>query len=264
MLPTGRVRVASESGAIDNGDRAATDLRSTVRRMRLRTLMTSMTLVGVLSIGTTACSSDPDGASSVGSTAGTVTATTGGVEDGSTCPKADGSSTKIVHFAVVPPTCVDPAKTYTATVTTNLGVITIVLDPAAAPIAVNSFVFLAGYHYFDATICHRVINAFVIQCGDPTATGVGGPGYTFKDELPVAGSYQIGSLAMANSGADTNGSQFFIISGPQGVALPPKYSLFGQVSAGLDVVSAIDALGSDGDGGPMSPVQIKTVTIAVS
>ncbi len=258
-------------------DWAGSDLRSTVRRMRLRTLMTSMTLVGVLAIAATACSSDSgagasSGASSVGSTAGSVTtsadsvasATTGGVEDGSTCPKADGSSTKIVHFAVVPPTCVDPAKTYTATVTTNLGVITIALNPTAAPIAVNSFVFLAGYHYFDATICHRVINAFVIQCGDPTATGVGGPGYTFKDELPSAGSYQIGSLAMANSGANTNGSQFFIISGPQGVALPPKYSLFGQVSAGLDVVSAIDALGSDGDGAPMSPVQIKTVTIAVS
>ena len=220
-----------------------------------------MTLVGSMAVVAAGCGSN-SGSGSAATAA--VPAGTFGVTDGSTCPKGDASSPKIVHFAVVPPTCIDATKTYTATVTTNLGVLTIAFDPAAAPIAVNSFVFLAGYHYFDTTICHRVINAFVIQCGDPTGTGVGGPGYTFKDELPAAGTYVIGSLAMANAGPDTNGSQFFIISGPQGVALPPKYTLFGHVSAGLDVVTAIDALGSDGDGAPTSPVDIRSVTIAAS
>ena len=105
----------------------------------------------------------------------------------------------------------------------------------------NNFVFLARWHYYDGIVFHRVIPGFVLQGGDPTGTGTGGPGYRFADELPKPGRYELGSLAMANAGPDTNGSQFFIISGPQGVALPPKYALFGKVVTGLDVVAAIDA-----------------------
>ena len=105
-----------------------------------------------------------------------------------------------------------------------------------------------------------------MQCGDPTGKGDGGPGYSFADELPKAGDYKLGSLAMANSGANTNGSQFFVISGDQGVALPPKYSLFGQVTDGLDTtVKALNALGSaDNSGTSSQPVTINSVSVAES
>jgi cyclophilin family peptidyl-prolyl cis-trans isomerase len=136
------------------------------------------------------------------------------------CPAADGSSPRTVAFAQAPPSCIDKTKTYTATVTTNKGAYTIALDAAAAPLTVNNFVVLARYHYFDSTICHRAIPQFAVQCGDPSGTGSGGPGYTFADELPAAGSYKVGSIAMANSGPDTNGSQFFIITGANGARWP--------------------------------------------
>jgi cyclophilin family peptidyl-prolyl cis-trans isomerase len=137
---------------------------------------------------------------------------------------------------------------------------TIALDPIAAPTAVNNFVFLARYHYFDGVVFHRVIPGFVLQGGDPTGTGRGGPGYRFDDELPAPGRYELGSLAMANAGPNTNGSQFFVISGPSGVRLPPQYSLFGKVIAGLDVVAAIDAIGTS-SGKPKEGVTIESVTI---
>jgi cyclophilin family peptidyl-prolyl cis-trans isomerase len=162
------------------------------------------------------------------------------------CPAADGSAARTITFAKAPPTCIDTAKTYTAVVTTNMGAYTIQLDAAAAPITVNNFVVLARYHYFDNTVCHRAIPGFVVQCGDPTATGTGGPGYTIPDELPATGSYKVGSLAMANTGqADSGSSQFFVITGADGVALPATYSLFGQVTDGLDTtVKTLDAAGN--------------------
>ncbi len=144
---------------------------------------------------------------------------------------------------------------------TTKGSLTIALDPVAAPMTVNNFVFLARYHYFDGIGFHRVIPGFMLQGGDPKGTGSGGPGYRFADELPKAGRYELGSLAMANAGPDTNGSQFFVISGPQGIRLPPLYSLFGKVVKGLDVVAAIDAIGS-GSGKPKENVTITSVTIA--
>ena len=113
---------------------------------------------------------------------------------------------------------IDTDKRYTATMVTSHGTMVIALDPLAAPKTVNSFVFLARYHYYDGVIFHRIIPGFVLQGGDPTGTGTGGPGYKFADELPAPGRYQIGSLAMANAGPNTNGSQFFVISGPDGVA----------------------------------------------
>ena len=182
------------------------------------------------------------------------------------CPAADGSSPRTVAFAQAPPSCIDKTKTYTATVTTNKGAYTIALDAAAAPLTVNNFVVLARYHYFDSTICHRAIPQFAVQCGDPSGTGTGGPGYTFADELPAAGSYKVGSIAMANSGPDTNGSQFFIITGANGAALAPNYTLFGQVTDGLDTtVKALDALGnpdSAADGvPPLEQIVIESVTI---
>jgi cyclophilin family peptidyl-prolyl cis-trans isomerase len=157
--------------------------------------------------------------------------------------------------------CIEPAKRYTASLVTSKGTMTIALDPIAAPQTVNNFVFLARYHYFDGVVFHRVIPGFVLQGGDPTGTGRGGPGYRFADELPSPGRYELGSLAMANAGPNTNGSQFFVISGPSGVQLPPQYSLFGKVVAGLDVVAAIDAIGTK-SGTPKETVTIESVTIA--
>jgi cyclophilin family peptidyl-prolyl cis-trans isomerase len=156
--------------------------------------------------------------------------------------------------------CIDPDKRYTAEMVTSRGTMTIVLDPAGAPNTVNNFVFLARYHYFEDIFFHRVIPGFVLQGGDPRGSGTGGPGYKFEDELPQAGRYELGSLAMANAGPNTNGSQFFIISGPQGMRLPPQYSLFGKVVSGLDVVAAIDGIGTS-SGTPKERVVIQSVTI---
>src|SRR5271166_4310483 len=177
-----------------------------------------------------------------------------------TPPEADGSSPQQRKFDEEPPMLIDTNKRYVATMVTSHGTMVIALDPLAAPRAVNSFVFLARYHYYDGIVFHRIIPGFVLQGGDPTGTGSGGPGYRFSDELPAAGRYEIGSLAMANAGPNTNGSQFFIISGPHGASLPPSYSLFGKVVAGLDVVSAIDAIGTK-SGKPQSSVTIESVTI---
>jgi cyclophilin family peptidyl-prolyl cis-trans isomerase len=176
-------------------------------------------------------------------------------------PAVDGSSPQRRSFDAEPPMVIDTAKRYTATMATSKGTMTFALDPLAAPRAVNSFVFLARYHYFDGIVFHRIIPGFVLQGGDPTGTGRGGPGYQFGDELPAPGRYELGSLAMANAGPDTNGSQFFVISGPDGMRLPPSYSLFGRIVAGLDTVSAIDAVGTR-SGKPTEDVVIESLTIA--
>jgi peptidylprolyl isomerase len=176
------------------------------------------------------------------------------------CPAPDGSSPKQQTFGGPPPMCIDPDKRYRADMVTNKGTMVIALDPIGAPNTVNNFVFLARYHYFDGIVFHRIIPGFVLQGGDPTGTGRGGPGYRFADELPSPGRYELGSLAMANAGADTNGSQFFVISGPQGVRLPPQYALFGQVIDGMEVVAVIDGLGT-GSGKPKEDVRIESVTI---
>ena len=175
-------------------------------------------------------------------------------------PNADGSSEKRQSFPAQPPMVIDPTKSYSATMVTSKGTLELFLDAAGAPLTVNNFVYLARFHYFDGIIFHRVIPGFVLQGGDPTGTGTGGPGYSFVDELPGPGRYELGSLAMANAGPNTNGSQFFVISGPDGMRLPPLYSLFGKVVKGLDVVAAIDAIGT-GSGKPTEKVIIESVTI---
>ena len=175
-------------------------------------------------------------------------------------PAADGSSPQQRSFDSEPPMLIDPAHRYAAQMTTSKGEVVIALDPVSAPKAVNSFVFLARYHYYDGIVFHRIIPGFVLQGGDPTGSGSGGPGYRFADELPEAGKYRVGSLAMANAGPNTNGSQFFVISGPDGVRLPPLYSHFGEVVSGLEVVEKIDKVGSR-SGTPKEQVVIESVTI---
>ncbi|MDW3215935.1 MAG: peptidylprolyl isomerase [Ilumatobacteraceae bacterium] len=179
----------------------------------------------------------------------------------------DESAPQVQQFDEMQPFCIDVGAVYTAEIVTNFGPITIELLPEQAPQTVNNFVMLARNRYFDGTECHRAIPGFVVQCGDPTATGTGGPGYRFPDELPVAGEYRIGSLAMANSGPDTNGSQFFIITGDDGASLPPLYSLFGQVTEGLDsTVADLDAVANPANNGvpPLETIIIESVTITES
>ena len=175
-------------------------------------------------------------------------------------PAADGSSPKTQRFDGPPPMIIDPAKRYVAEMVTSKGTMTIALDPIAAPATVNNFVFLARWHYYDGIVFHRIIPGFMLQGGDPEGSGRGGPGYRFNDELPAPGRYEIGSLAMANAGPNTNGSQFFVISGPDGVRLPPLYSHFGEVVTGLDVVEKINNVGAR-SGTPTEQVVIESVTI---
>jgi len=180
------------------------------------------------------------------------------------CPNADGSSPKQQEFDEAPPMCIDPEKSYTATMVTSLGTMVIHLNAGQAPKTVNNFVTLARYHYYDGIIFHRIINGFMCQGGDPTGTGRGGPGYRFEDELPAPGRYEIGSIAMANAGPNTNGSQFFIVSGPNGAGLPPQYSLFGTVVSGLEVVDEMQRVDTDGMDRPHTDVVIESVAIEES
>ena len=167
-----------------------------------------------------------------------------------------------------PATGVPATGTLDATLTFGTGVLKASLLTAKAPCTVNSFSYLAGKKYFDKTTCHRLTTSgiFVLQCGDPTATGSGGPGYQFGEEnLPAASAgvnYPAGTLAMANAGAGTNGSQFFIVY--KDTTLPASYTVFGTVTSGLDVVTKIAAAGVSGggtDGKPATPVPLVSVTV---
>ena len=225
-------------------------------------------VVGIAALGGAFSSEEPSSEASVeagdASAENTSASETETSEPSVECPPADGSANQQQSFDNAPPTCIDADASYSAEIVTNKGTLVVELDQSRAPLAVNNFVTLARYHYFDNTECHRIIPGFMAQCGDPTATGTGGPGYRFADELPEAGEYQIGSLAMANSGPDTNGSQFFIISGATGVNLPPNYTLFGQVTEGLDsTLPALDAAGNPESNGvpPLEQVIIESVTI---
>src|SRR5437879_6385439 len=183
------------------------------------------------------------------------------------CPAADGSSEKRQKFDGPLPMCIDASKRYTAEMVTNKGSLTIALDAASAPKTVNNFVVLSRYHYYDGVGFHRIIPGFVVQGGDAVGPkpGQGGPGYQFADELPTAGPpyYPLQSVAMANSGANTNGSQFFIVTGAQGTSLPAQYSLFGKVTDGYDVVKQIETVGTAG-GTPSEVVTVTSVTITES
>ena len=160
-----------------------------------------------------------------------------------------------------PDMVIDPSKRYTATMSTSMGELVIALDAVQAPKTVNNFVFLAREGYYDGVIFHRIIQGFMCQGGDPTGTGRGGPGYRFEDELPRPGQYEIGSVAMANAGPNTNGSQFFIVSGRSGVGLPPQYSLFGKVVKGLDVVDQMEKVKTGPGDKPVQDLTINSIEI---
>lgn len=172
------------------------------------------------------------------------------------------------QYAQAPAMTIDQNKTYTAKLETNKGEITVELYPKDAPIAVNNFVCLAEDGYYNDTPFHRIVKGFVIQGGDPTGTGAGGPGYQFKDE-PVTKDYDRGILAMANAGPNTNGSQFFIVLEDLRGKLPKNYTIFGKVTGGMDVVDAIaETPTKKGRGGenstPTEPVTLESVTVTAS
>ena len=165
------------------------------------------------------------------------------------------------------PNDVLPAKTYTFTFETNCGEIVIEADAAKAPITVSTLAFLTKGGFYNGTICHRLTTQglFVLQCGDPTGTGGGGPNFTFKDEnLPaqVDNNYPAGSVAMANSGPNTNGSQFFLVY--DDTTLGANYNLWGKITKGLEIIKSIAAYGTangSGDGAPKATVEIMTATV---
>jgi cyclophilin family peptidyl-prolyl cis-trans isomerase len=211
----------------------------------------------------------------------TATTTVAGAAGGS------GGSGSALGGAVVPDNCVDtvppettkptyksaPAltidteKTYVAHVSTTCGTFDITLAAKVAPETVNNFVFLANNHFYDGLKFHRLVPNFVIQGGDPLGTGAGGPGYHIPDEPPLDG-YHAGSVAMANAGPGTTGSQFFVAvsaEGAKGLGGPPyKYSDLGTVTRGFNVVQKLMTFASAGDGPPTRPLYMFTVTITES
>jgi cyclophilin family peptidyl-prolyl cis-trans isomerase len=154
---------------------------------------------------------------------------------------------------------IDLDKTYAATLHTSEGDISVEFYATDAPQTVNNFVFLANDGFYDGVIFHRVIDGFMIQGGDPTGTGTGGPGYQFRDETHSKTSYDRGTLAMANSGPHTNGSQFFIMHSDYG--LPNAYTIFGKVTEGMEVVDAIATASKGAQDRPIDPVSINSVTV---
>jgi peptidyl-prolyl cis-trans isomerase B (cyclophilin B) len=157
----------------------------------------------------------------------------------------------------------DPKKTYIATVTTNCGTFEIELAVKQAPKTAASFVSLAKQHFFDGLTFHRIVPSFVIQGGDPSGNGTGGPGYSITEAPPSGLSYSHGVVAMAKSGSEpagTSGSQFFVVTAPD-AGLPPDYALLGKVTKGLDVADAIGVVPTSSNEQPVDPVVMSSVKI---
>lgn len=171
-------------------------------------------------------------------------------------------------FASAPDMELEQDTQYQAVIQTTEGALTVELLSEAAPKTVNNFVFLARSGFYDGVVFHRIIESFMIQTGDPTGTGRGGPGYRFQDELPPALPYGPGVVAMANAGPNTNGSQFFVCTGAQSEYLnqSPNYTVFGRVTSGMDVVGKIAAtpVGRSESGEqskPLTPVKMERIEI---
>jgi cyclophilin family peptidyl-prolyl cis-trans isomerase len=209
----------------------------------------------VLALAVAGCGSDDDTSSVGGDTTTTAAA----------CADVDAPDAREPGSNEAPTEELDASKTYTLTFDTSCGSFTVTLDPELAPKTAASLVALANAGYFDETIFHRVVPGFVIQGGDPTQTGGGGPGYSTVDVPPSDAAYTQGVVAMAKSGveaAGTSGSQFFVVTG-ENAGLPPDYAIVGEVTEGMETVLRIDALGV-GDGPPSQPVVVNTVTVGES
>ena len=209
----------------------------------------------VLALAVAGCGGDDDSSSAGGDT--TTTATD--------CADVEAPDAREPGSNEAPSEPLDASKTHTLTFDTSCGSFTVTLDAESAPKTAASLVALANAGYFDDTVFHRVVPGFVIQGGDPTQSGSGGPGYSTVDVPPSDAAYTQGVVAMAKSGVEapgTAGSQFFVVTGDD-AGLPPDYAVVGEVTDGLDAVLRIDALGV-GDGPPSQSVVVNTVTVGES
>jgi peptidyl-prolyl cis-trans isomerase B (cyclophilin B) len=212
------------------------------------------------------------GCSSSGSGKASASGGTTAAQGAATSAASNGKS-----WAKEPAMTIDPAKKYTMILHTSQGDVTIAMNAAKAPHTVNSFNFLAAQHFFDGSYCHRLSTSAglqMLQCGDPTAgatpkdtDGSNGPGYQFQDENLAGAAYPAGTVAMANAGPNTNGSQFFLVFGDS--QLPPSYTPFGTITDGMGTLvhvasGGISNPGQDGTGRPTIPVEIKSVTVSAS
>ncbi len=179
-----------------------------------------------------------------------------------TCPAPGDATTTAKAFSSAPVGCIDPRATYRAVITTSEGEFTIELDQQRAPLSTNNFVFLARKGFYNGLTFHRVVPGFIMQGGDPKANGTGGPGYTIPDELSANARFRIGTVAMANSGPNQNGSQFFVVTGNNGENIPNTSTVFARVVKGTKTLEAVDALGVQPtpDGQELAPQRPITIT----
>ncbi|MFJ4044328.1 peptidylprolyl isomerase [Microbacterium sp. NPDC089987] len=230
--------------------------------MRLTTHLrrSVLALTAAAALALTGCASNPD-AAEPGSAAPAPSSSASEASGTCSYPASSRPASKDVDAPAADPT---ETAEVPVTVATGVGELKMTLDAAKTPCTVNNFLSLAEQGYFDGTTCHRLTTdgIFVLQCGDPSATGTGGPGYSFADELDGSETYEAGTLAMANAGPDTNGSQFFIVYADS--QLPPNYAVFGHLDeASTAVVADVAAAGTDNggsDGAPKTPVMIESVT----
>ncbi len=238
------------------------------RKTTLATMLTGLAALGLAACGTVppAATSSPSPDVSSAAPSSSTSTSASPATDGGTCEYvASGDAAKPVNPP--PTTGVPTSGMVTFSIKMTEGPLTVRMDRSLAPCTVNSFASLADQGYFNQTKCHRLTESgiFVLQCGDPTGTGSGGPGYQFADEVDGTETYGAGTVAMANAGPNTNGSQFFLVWADS--QLPPKYTVFGQLdAASLDVVAGQIASqgrstgGSSGDGKPVATAEIESVT----
>lgn len=258
----GRLRVAHQPHTPADEDLVLRSHLFTSRRQSALARMIGILAVGVLALGIAGCGSSTGTTTSSPASSKTSSAASSGTADCTYEPSQRGAAKDVG----VPPAQEPATGTSTASIALTGGTVQIALDRETAPCTVGSFAFLSGAGYYDNTPCHRLTSSptlSVLQCGDPSGTGSGGPGYSYADETNPDMVYPAGTVAMANAGPDTNGSQFFLVYADS--TLPPSYTVFGTITEGLDVLTGIAAKGTatgGKDGAPAQPVTISTITIA--
>jgi peptidyl-prolyl cis-trans isomerase B (cyclophilin B) len=248
--------------------------RQAERRRKQRQRILTLSISGLLVVGLIVglflalTNNKQPSAAATPHTSPSTTPTVAPVACGGTVPTA--ASQQKSSYPKAPKMTIDPKKSYRATILTSCGTLVIDLDPKQSPNAVNSFVFLVKQRFFDGLIFHRIAKDFVIQGGDPTGTGSGGPGYKTVDTPPKDAAYPQGTVAMAKAGnepAGTAGSQFFVVTGSGGNSLTPDYAIIGKLVAGLAVAKKIEGLpivGGATDGKPTETVYILSVTLKIT
>jgi peptidyl-prolyl cis-trans isomerase B (cyclophilin B) len=228
-------------------------------------IRTPLVLIALLAILAFAACGDDDSDSGGGSNGGADTAASEDGGSGGECAEVEAPEAKPDGGAKKPQGKLDPSKTHAVTFETSCGDFTVTLDVEGAPSTAASFASLASSGFYDDTVFHRIVPGFVIQGGDPTGTGMGGPGYTTVDKPAKTATYTRGVVSMAKTAAErpgTAGSQFYVVTAPD-AGLPPEYAIVGEVSEGMDTVERIEALGQP-DEQPSRPVVIEQATVSES